>query len=165
LTYKFRVTARNSVGFGDTSEPISILTAIVPSAPTSPTTSVLANDILIQWAEPSSDSLYDYGALITSYKVLIQSNDGITFYENAANCDGTTSQVLYGTSCKVPISVLLGTPFRLSLGSSVYAKVAAINIVGSSEYSLPGNGAVITMSYPPDAPVNLLRNNLLTTKT
>jgi hypothetical protein len=63
------------------------------------------------------------------------------------------------------MSILFGSPYMLSIDDSVYAKVAAINIIGSSAYSGPGNGAVITMSYPPDAPTTLERNYDLTSKT
>lgn len=56
LTYKFRVYARNAVGYGNPSSSVSILTAIKPSAPQAPTTTVSANDILIQWTNPSADS-------------------------------------------------------------------------------------------------------------
>jgi hypothetical protein len=59
--------------------------------------------------------------------------------------------------------VLLGEPFYLT--DSVYAKVAATNIVGDSLYSTVGNGAVIAMSYPPDAPRNIIRDELLTTRS
>ncbi len=52
----------------------------------------------------------------------------------------------------------------LNLQSSVFARVAAINIVGTSSFSSAGNGAVITVSYPPDAPINLARGQA-TTKT
>jgi hypothetical protein len=44
-------------------------------------------------------------------------------------------------------------PFNMYWGDSVYAKVKAINIVGESEFSATGNGAVMITS--PDAPVNL----------
>jgi hypothetical protein len=40
LTYKFRIYARNAVGYGDPSSPVSILTAVVPSAPAAPTTQI-----------------------------------------------------------------------------------------------------------------------------
>jgi hypothetical protein len=53
----------------------------------------------------------------------------------------------------------------LSLDSSVIAKVGAINIIGLSDYSDDGNGAVISMSYAPDAPTNLARNHGTTTRT
>lgn len=47
LIYQFKVQARNSVGFGALSEAVSILTAIVPDAPAAPTTTSIANDIMI----------------------------------------------------------------------------------------------------------------------
>jgi hypothetical protein len=147
------------------SASISISTAVVPDAPSSPTTTVIANNIHIAWTTPSSDSLTDYGAVITSYQIMIESHDGVTFYEDVANCDGSSSAVISSTQCEVPMSILLGTPFLLTLDQSVYAKVSAINSVGSSSYSVPGNGAVISMSYPPDAPVSVERNSALTTKT
>jgi hypothetical protein len=50
---------------------ISISTAVVPDAPSSPTTTVIANNIHISWTTPSSDSLTDYGAVITSFNILV----------------------------------------------------------------------------------------------
>jgi hypothetical protein len=44
-------------------------------------------------------------------------------------------------------------PFNLVWGSSVYAKVIAGNVVGSSQASSIGNGAVILTV--PDSPINL----------
>ena len=43
----------------------------------------------------------------------------------------------------MPISSLKASPYLLEWGASVYAKVKAINVVGESEYSIEGNGAVI----------------------
>jgi hypothetical protein len=40
LTYKFRVYARNVVGYGEPSISVSILTAIPPTAPAAPTTTI-----------------------------------------------------------------------------------------------------------------------------
>jgi len=40
----------------------------------------------------------------------------------------------------------------LPWGSSIYAEIVAINLLGNSIMSLPGNGAII-LTYP-DAPVN-----------
>lgn len=62
----------------------------------------------------------------------------------------------------MPISVLLGTPFNMGLESSVWAKVSAINVIGMGDYSPTGNGAVISMSYVPDAPVSLARDEVNT---
>jgi len=75
LTYKFRVYARNAVGYGLPSSSVTILTAIVPSAPLAPTTSVSANHILIKWTSPSADSQVEYGARITGFSVMVQNGD------------------------------------------------------------------------------------------
>lgn len=67
--YKFRVQARNSVGFSALSDEITILTAIAPATPSAPTTEVVANSVKITWTSPSTDSFQDYGASITAYIV------------------------------------------------------------------------------------------------
>jgi hypothetical protein len=46
-------------------------------------------------------------------------------------------------------------------GSSIYAKVAASNIYGISEYSESGNGAIIVTV--PDAPISVQNNPSVTT--
>lgn len=97
--------------------------------------------------------------------MIILGGDLQTYHEDTINCDGTTTAVFTSRSCKIPISVLLGSPFMLSVGSSVYAKVAAINVIGPSDYSSLGNGAVISMSYKPDPPMNLQRDEVNTSKT
>jgi hypothetical protein len=56
---------------------------------------------------------------------------------------------------------LQGAPFNLIWGSIVYAKIQAINLVGSSAVSIAGNGAVILTN--PDPP-SLLANNAGITK-
>ena len=50
-------------------------------------------------------------------------------------------------------------PWSLPIGNSVFAKVVAINSMGSSLTSSPGNGAVLGLSVVPDAPINLARDN------
>jgi hypothetical protein len=60
----------------------------------------------------------------------------------------------------VPISTLKVEPFVLPWGASVYAKVNAINVVGASDYSQVGNGAIILTI--PDAPLNLSDDVLIT---
>jgi hypothetical protein len=87
------------------------------------------------------------------------------YYTDLVNCDGSSPAVVSGLSCYIPISVLLGTPYMLTISSSVLVKVAAINIVGASPFSEVGNGAVITMSFEPDAPINLARDQIQTTRT
>jgi hypothetical protein len=49
----------------------------------------------------------------------------------------------------------------LEWGSSVYAKITATNVKGTSDESLPGNGGVI--GRVPDAPINLANVPAVTT--
>ena len=60
----------------------------------------------------------------------------------------------------MPISSLKSEPYSLPWGSSVYAKVLAMNLVGLSEFSDIGNGAIILTT--PEAP-QLLQNNVAIT--
>jgi hypothetical protein len=48
---------------------------------------------------------------------------------------------------------LQASPFNLAWGASVFAKVIATNVVGSSASSEEGNGAVMLTN--PDAPASL----------
>jgi hypothetical protein len=67
------------------------------------------------------------------------------------------------TTCTIPVTALRSSPYSLAWGSSVYAKVVAKNLYGSSIESSAGNGAIITTT--PDAPINLTENTLLRTKS
>ena len=60
---------------------------------------------------------------------------------------------------------LNGPPLNLGIGASVFAKVIAYNVIGNSIQSLAGNGAIVKFTVLPDAPLNLARNNLLTSPT
>jgi hypothetical protein len=57
--------------------------------------------------------------------------------------------------CTIPITSLMGAPYNLLTGSSVFASVIAYNAVGMSQNSDVGNGALIIVSTVPDAPINL----------
>jgi hypothetical protein len=48
---------------------------------------------------------------------------------------------------------LRSAPYSFDWGDSIHAKVKATNIVGDSDYSAVGNGAIILTI--PSAPVNL----------
>ncbi len=61
------------------------------------------------------------------------------------------------------MTVLRGSPFNLAWGTSVYAKVIATNVYGSSVESSAGNGAIITTT--PDAPISLTENTSVRTKS
>lgn len=79
-------------------------------------------------------------------------SDG-TYSLELNNCDGTQSTILAAAACTVQVSTLITSPFSLSWGSSIFAKVMAINVYGNSATSQSGNGAVI-ITYA-DAPLSL----------
>lgn len=56
----------------------------------------------------------------------------------------------------------MASPFNLVSGSSVYASIICYNSVGNSQHSDVGNGAIIMVSTIPSAPVNLVRNTIVT---
>jgi hypothetical protein len=78
----------------------------------------------------------------------------VTYSVDLVNCDGSTSSIVSTRRCTIPFTTLQATPFSLEWGTSVYAKVTAINVMGSSVASSAGNGAVITRE--PDAPTNVI---------
>jgi hypothetical protein len=54
------------------------------------------------------------------------------------------------------------SPYALTPGTSVFAKVMARNVMGESAISTQGNGAILKLSVTPDAPINLARDDLNT---
>ena len=68
FTYKFRVRARNGIGYSNYSTVFSIVSATVPSKPDAPSTFVTNEyEILVSWNLPS-----DQGGLnVNGYKVEI----------------------------------------------------------------------------------------------
>lgn len=58
--------------------------------------------------------------------------------------------------CSIDSHILNSAPFNIPWGSSVYAKVSAINDYGESNFSTEGNGGIIITK--PDAPQNFVEN-------
>lgn len=148
-TYKLRVYARNSVGLSPYRE-ITILVAQVPDKPNTPTSEFQDPFVVLDWEAP-----YDGHTTITSYTILIEATDGVTYHQELSYCDGTNAQVIADTECTIPLSILRGAPFNLVWGQSVDLKVFATNVKGDSEISDVGTGAIILRV--PDAPI-LLQN-------
>lgn len=117
--------------------------------PGKPTTLVSGSNVLISWPAP----VFDGASQITNYTILIRQRDNVTYSTQLTNCNGATPAVLTFRTCSIPITVLRSDPFSLDWGSSINAKVRATNIVGSSDYSADGDGAIILTV--PDPPVNL----------
>ena len=68
--------------------------------------------------------------------------DGSTFSQ-AVDCNGKNSTIISQRSCLVPAGVLHAAPYNLLWGASVTAKIATVNIIGTSPFSSVGNGAVL----------------------
>jgi len=116
----------------------------VPAAPV--TTAVSNTVVKVSWITPLNG-----GSPITQYSIAIQKGHG-TYASELANCDGSQQSVIAASSCTIPIATLQALLFNLGW-ASVFAKVIATNVVGSSFSSPEGNGVVI-LTYP-DAPVSL----------
>ena len=145
------VEGRNVNGYSVPSNDFSILHAIAPEVPGTPTTTNSGTNIVIDWSAPT-----DNGSVITSYTILILQSDGLTYTEDSVNCDGLDSTIILATQCTIPLSVLTSAPYSLSLTTSVQAKVAATNVKNTSLLSSAGNGATIITT--PDAPISLSEN-------
>jgi hypothetical protein len=122
-TYTFQVQARNAFGYGTMSNAGSILAATVPSTPAAPTTSFAPDAITVSWVAPATN-----GAAITSYIITIRESNGATYITDSTNCNGSSSTIVSATSCTIPVSTLIASPYSLPYGSSIFAKITAINI-------------------------------------
>jgi hypothetical protein len=91
--------------------------------------------------------------VITSYSIMIRKSDGVTYASEITNCNGSNASIVTANSCTIPMQYLQASPFNLAWGASVFAKVIATNVVGSSASSEEGNGAVMLTN--PDAPASL----------
>jgi hypothetical protein len=147
--------ARNIYGFSVVSNTVSILTAQVPAQPIAPLTTWSPDDVIVTWTAPDNG-----GSPITGYTVSIKESDLATYTVDLVNCDMSSDT---SVTCTIPVTTLRTTPYSLEWGTSVYAKVIAINVYGNSLESAEGNGAVITTT--PDAPINLAENVALRTKS
>ena len=87
--YSFKVQSKNSYGFSDYSEQITMLCAFVPSAPEAPSTEVINSDVLISWPETNEN-----GSPITGFKIFIQQHNSDTFVAAPSSCDGQSEEAL-----------------------------------------------------------------------
>lgn len=110
----------------------------MPTKPNAPSTVLSDTNIDISWFLP-----YNGGSPVQSYTITILASDGVSWIEDVSTCDGTNADILSARSCTVPISVLRNPPYLLTYGDSVNAKITATNLVGTSEESESGNGAII----------------------
>jgi hypothetical protein len=84
---------------------------------------------------------------------MIRHGDGINYSTELTTCNGSNSAIVSALSCTVPVNLLRTSPFSLEWGSSIWAKITVTNIIGTTAYSAPGNGAIMLTSS--DAPLEL----------
>lgn len=82
----------------------------------------------------------------------------------STSCDGTQAAVIIQTTCTVTVQTLEAAPFNLITGSNVLVYVIAANAIGNSPQSPVGSGAIVKLSYVPNAPT-LSWDSTSTTKT
>jgi len=117
LSYKVRVTGINSQGVGTASTGVAAVPAASPAAPGSPTiTSHSKNSVALTWAAPD-----DGGSVFTSYLIRYSADDGMS-WSNAVNTASTNTAY---------------TVRGLTIGSTYIFQVAAVNGIGTGNWSLP----------------------------
>lgn len=86
-----------------------------------------------------------------------------TYSSQTDYCDGSDATIVANRACDIPANILNESPYNLAWGSSVYAKITATNVKGTSTESNAGNGAIILTK--PDPPINLLEDTSQRTST
>jgi hypothetical protein len=137
LTYQFRVAARNSVGLSSYSSSISIISAIVPTAPLSLTrdnSNTDSTQVTFTWSATSSNG----GSAVIDYSI---------YWDNGTS---TWSLVTNG------ISTLSYTKTGVTAGLTYQFKVSARNAVGSSPQSSAFSIVAANVPSQPAAPTTAL---------
>ncbi len=117
--YIFRVTAKNSVGYGNYSSNSSQVTTSGLSVPETPTAisagSATSSSLVVSWTAPSNNG----GAAISDYWLQYSSNNGSTWETFTATASATASRTVTG----------------LSASTAYVFRVAAKNSVGYGPFS------------------------------
>lgn len=123
--YRFRVAAKNKYGWGDYSDVLGVVAAVVPGPPTGVTSTHNGLYSTITWELPVEN-----GSAVLSYQIMLQGAHGL---EESTTCDGDVLGVV--RECNVAYAELRSSTFELVLGDTVIAQVRARNEIGFGEYS------------------------------
>jgi len=137
-TYEFKVESRNSYGYSAYSSTTSLLCAYIPDPPATVTTTNTNDQVTVSWSDPVAN-----GQAVHAYRFYVLQSDGVTYTEETTDCDGTNASVVSSRQCTIALLTLRSSPYSLTLGDSVSAKVVSVNTYGESTASSAGNGAVI----------------------
>lgn len=131
-SYRFRVSAINSVGAGGASTPSpAVIPAAQPSAPTMGEVAVVRDGVSVRWTAPLDDG----GSPITSYAI-----------QSAANGTDTWVSVVSSTGSTATSRTLIGLP----PGRNYRFRVAAINSATRGAFSAASPS--VTLAGVPGAP-------------
>lgn len=89
--YSFKIEARNLNGYSLYSETVQILCASAPAKPAAPTTTIVNNEVILDWDEPA-----DNGMPLTGYYVYIRQSD-LSYIIDLSVCDGQGFEVMLST--------------------------------------------------------------------
>lgn len=140
--YKFRYRLMNDLGYSVDYSPVLITYgAKAAGQMMPPQTEIYQNSVRIFWTD---EAVLDSGGIpLSAYQILIRTWDD-QYLPALASCDGTSLTVVTDRQCFVPLATLTSSPFLLSQGTIVKAKIQAINYVGASPFSNPNAlGALI----------------------
>jgi hypothetical protein len=125
---KLRIVARNSLGYGNPSEPIELVPSRRPSAPGPVQVTTYGGDYLeLQWAAPLDTGANDDTTLpLMKYMLEVDEQFGqgfVSLFEFDAELEGPFASVMVYTHS----NLILGHPYRY--------RVMAQNLMGYGEYS------------------------------
>lgn len=125
--YEFKVQARNQYGLSEYSDTITLLCAFIPTIPTGVQTTLISEEVKVEWNLAS-----DNGSPITSYSIYIKVHNSEIYELESTDCIGTNVNVISNMYCYIDITTLLGSPFNIDGGDSIWAKVVATNVYGDT---------------------------------
>lgn len=147
-TYRFRVRARNSLGWGAYSPETAVKAATVPEQMAMVTTEVdpLTGGVKITFTSP-----YDNAQTILAYKIEVKYNP---WQEESVSCSGADATIMSSFFCIMPMSTLRGPPYNLTYGEAIQVRAQAYNAYGWGAVSTTASTVTIrTEPQPANQPV------------
>lgn len=111
---------------------------------------------MIKWIAPDDN----FNAIL-GYKVEVRQADGVTWYEDQVNCDGSNPNVRANTECYIPMMRFQQPPLNLVLGQPIRVRISAYNTIGINTPSVVNDATTLVNTVPlkPDAPTRGANTN------
>jgi len=153
-SYRFRVRARNSLGWGDHSNETTVKAATVPDqmAMVSAEIDAATGGVKVTFAAP-----HDNSQTITAYKIEVKYNP---WQEETASCSGGDATIMGNMYCIIPMATLRAAPYNLTYGDPVQVRAQAYNAYGWGATSEVN--AALTIRTEPQPMNQPVRGNLTT---